>query len=70
VGDHPGSSHTENEQIAEPRPKRSKRLMKSITDDKELAAAAVDHEEPANEAENHRAHDYDRTEEVQDGTPA
>jgi DNA helicase INO80 len=69
-GDHPGSSHTENEQIAEPRPKRSKRLMKSITDDKELAAAAVDHEEPANEAENHRAHDYDGTEEAQDGTPA
>ena len=44
--------------------------MKSITDDKELADAAVDHEEPANEAENHRAHDYDGTEEAQDGTPA
>ncbi|ONL98132.1 DNA helicase INO80 [Zea mays] len=64
-GDHPGSIHTENEQIGEPRPKRSKRLMKSITD-KELAAAAGD-EEPA---ENHRAHDYDGTEEVQDGTAA
>jgi len=69
-GDQLGSSHTENEQIAEPRPKRSKRLMKSITDDKELAAAAVVPEEPANEAENHRTHDYDCTEEVQDGTPA
>jgi hypothetical protein len=44
--------------------------MKSITDDKELAAAAVVPEEPANEAENHRTHDYDCTEEVQDGTPA
>lgn len=44
--------------------------MKSITDDKELAAAAVDHEEPANGAENQRAHDYDGTEEAQDGTPA
>lgn len=39
--------------------------MKSITDDKELAAAA-DHEKPVNEAENHWAHDYDR-EEVQGG---
>ncbi|PWZ05304.1 DNA helicase INO80 [Zea mays] len=52
VGDHPGSSNTENEQMPESRPKRSKRLMKSITDDKELAAAS-DHEKPANEAENH-----------------
>ncbi|AQL06624.1 DNA helicase INO80 [Zea mays] len=52
VGDHPGSSNTENEQMPESRPKRSKRLMKSITDDKELAAAA-DHEKPVNEAENH-----------------
>ncbi|OEL33194.1 DNA helicase INO80, partial [Dichanthelium oligosanthes] len=68
-GDHPGSGHTENEQIAEPRPKRSKRLMKSMSDDKE-PAAAVDHEKPEDEAENHTAHDYDDTEEVQDGTPA
>lgn len=52
MGDHPGSSNTENEQMPESRPKRSKRLMKSITDDKELAAAA-DHEKPVNEAENH-----------------
>lgn len=68
-GDHPDSGHTENEHIAEPRPKRSKRLMKSSSDDKE-SAAAVDLEKPADEAENHTAHDYDDTEEMQDVTPA
>ena len=62
-----GSGHTENEQIAEPRPKRSKRLMKDTSDDKEPAAA--DLEKPADEAENLTGHD-DETEEVQDGTPS
>ncbi|RLN41204.1 DNA helicase INO80 [Panicum miliaceum] len=68
-GDLTGSGHTENEQIAEPRPKRSRRLMKGMGDDKEPAAAA-DLEKPADEAENLTGHDYDETEEVQDGTPA
>ncbi|KAJ1297121.1 hypothetical protein BS78_01G353700 [Paspalum vaginatum] len=66
--DHPGSGQTENEQIAEPRPKRSKRLMKSTSDDKEPAAAA-DHEKPADEAENQPAHGYDDTEGVQEDVP-
>lgn len=65
-GDLTGSGHAENEQIAEPRPKRSKRLMKGMSDDKEPAAAA-DHEKPADEVENHTGHEYDDTEEVQDG---
>jgi len=66
-GDLMGGGHTENEQIAEPRPKRSKRLMKDTSDDKEPAAA--DLEKPADEAENLTGHD-DETEEVQDGTPS
>jgi len=66
-GDLTGGGHTENEQIAEPRPKRSKRLMKDTSDDKEPAAA--DLEKPADEAENLTGHD-DETEEVQDGTPS
>ena len=66
-GDLTGSGHTENEQIAEPRPKRSKRLMKDTSDDKEPAAA--DLEKPADEAENLTGHD-DETQEVQDGTPS
>ncbi|KAG2551868.1 chromatin-remodeling ATPase INO80-like [Panicum virgatum] len=68
-GDLTGSGHTENEQIAEPRPKRSKRLMNDMSADKEPAAAA-DLEKPADEAENLTGHDYDETEEVKDGTPA
>ncbi|WVZ56940.1 hypothetical protein U9M48_007401 [Paspalum notatum var. saurae] len=68
-GDHPGSGQTENEQIAEPRPKRSKRLMKSTSDDKEPAAAAADLEKPADEVENQPAHGDDK-EGVQDATPA
>lgn len=68
-GDHPGSGHTENEELVEPRPKRSKRLMKSMNDDQELAAAA-DNEKPADESENHTSHAYDDTDKVQDGTPA
>ena len=55
-GDLTGGGHTENEQIAEPRPKRSKRLMKDTSDDKEPAAADEGHD--------------DETEEVQDGTPS
>jgi len=66
-GDLTGGGHTENEQIAEPRPKRSKRLMKDTSDDKEPAAA--DLEKPADEAENLTGHD-DETQEVQDGTPS
>ncbi|CAN6289438.1 unnamed protein product [Urochloa humidicola] len=65
-----GSGHTENEQIAEPRPKRSKRLMKAMSDDKEPAAAAPDHEKQADEVENHRGHDGVDTGEVKDGNPA
>ncbi|CAL4939360.1 unnamed protein product [Urochloa decumbens] len=68
-GDLTGSGHTENEQIAEPRPKRSKRLMKGMSDDTEPATAA-DHEKQADEVENHTGHDYVDTEEAQDGTPA
>ncbi|XP_062211289.1 chromatin-remodeling ATPase INO80-like [Phragmites australis] len=68
-GDNPGSGHTENEQITKPRPKRSKRLMKSMSDDKEPAAATV-HVKQADEAENDTTHDFDGTEEVQDRTPA
>ncbi|PAN49661.1 hypothetical protein PAHAL_9G464500 [Panicum hallii] len=68
-GDLTGSGHTENEQVAEPRPKRSKRLMKGMSDDKEPAAAA-DLEKPADEVENLTGHDYDDTEEVQDVTSA
>ena len=68
-GDLTGGGHTENEQIAEPRPKRSKRLMNDMSADKEPAAAA-DLEKPADEAENLTGHDYDETEEVKDGTPA
>ncbi|XP_062215593.1 chromatin-remodeling ATPase INO80-like [Phragmites australis] len=59
--DNPGSGHTENEQIAEPRPKRSKRL-KSTSDDKEQTAG-TDHEKLADEAENNTTHDD--TEEIQ-----
>ncbi|CAL4922672.1 unnamed protein product [Urochloa decumbens] len=69
-GDLTGSGHTENEQIAEPRPKRSKRLMKGMGDDTEPAVASADHEKQADEVENHTGHDYVDTEEVQDGTPA
>ncbi|CAN6312749.1 unnamed protein product [Urochloa humidicola] len=71
-GDPTGSGPTENEQIAEPRPKRSKRLMKGISDDKEPApaSASADQEKQADEAENHMGHDYVDTEEAQDGTPA
>ena len=60
-GDNPGSGHTENEQIAEPRPKRSKRL-KSTSDDKEQTAG-TDNEKLADEAENNTTHDD--TEEIQ-----
>ncbi|KAK3127778.1 hypothetical protein QOZ80_7AG0578330 [Eleusine coracana subsp. coracana] len=62
--DNPESGHIENDQNAEPRPKRSKRLMKSMSDDKDPAAAA-DHEKLADETENHTAHDRDDTEDVQ-----
>lgn len=65
-GDLTGSGHAENEQIVEPKPKRSKRLMKGMGDDKEPVAAA-DHDKPADEVENHAGHEYDDTEEVQDG---
>nr|CAB3500804.1 unnamed protein product [Digitaria exilis] len=68
-GDQLDSGHIENENIAEPRPKRSKRLTKSLSEDKD-SAAAVDHEKLADEAENHTAHDSGDTEEMQDGTPA
>lgn len=40
--------------------------MKGMGDDKEPVAAA-DHDKPADEVENHAGHEYDDTEEVQDG---
>ncbi|KAL6902098.1 hypothetical protein ACP4OV_004974 [Aristida adscensionis] len=58
-----GNDHAENEQSAEARPKRSKRLMKNMSEDKEPAAAAADHETPADEAENDQSHDSEDTEE-------
>ncbi|KAL6593915.1 hypothetical protein ACP70R_048816 [Stipagrostis hirtigluma subsp. patula] len=64
-----GNDHAENEQSAEPRPKRSKRLMKNTGEDKE-PAAATDHEKPGDEAENHTGNDYNETEDMQDQTPA
>lgn len=63
-GDNTESGHPENDHTAEPRPKRSKRLMKSTGDDNE-PAAAIDHEKLEDGTENHTAHDHDDTEDVQ-----
>lgn len=65
-GDIPESGHAEDEEhIASPRPKRSKRLVKSTDEDKEPVAASYN-EKPAEAAE---IHDDDDMTELQDRTP-
>jgi DNA helicase INO80 len=65
--DIPESGPAEDEDIASPRPKRSKRLLRSTGEDKEPVAAS-DLENPADAAEN-ISHDYHDAEESQDQTP-
>ena len=58
----PESGPAEDEDIASPRPKRSKRLVKSMGEDEEPVTAS-DLEKPADVAENNTSHDYNDAEE-------
>ncbi|CAM0873203.1 unnamed protein product [Alopecurus aequalis] len=66
--DIPESGPAEDEDVASPRPKRSKRLVKGTGEDKGPVAAS-DIEKPADVAENNISHDYHDAEESQDQTP-